>query len=329
MVQAKLTFEKEAASVGVGMRDYCTDNGIYTCKEFSAELLSKGQGIKHSGVGGHHHNTVAENSIKTIVRTARTMMIHSALRWPEHNESELWPLALSHAVSLHNSTPHMLSRLSPAEIWSRSKSSHSGLLNAHPWGCPVYVLKPQLQDGGKLPKWEPRSRRGQYMGVSPLHASTVGLIRNLSTNRISPQFHCVYDNDISTVHSAEGEPPAEWNDMLIFDRFKSDYDDTDFVPELSDEWLTPVEVADRQRQEQARRDGASNDGPAPQRAPVDDEPPQRAPSPQAPDAPSQRAPDAPSQKAPDPQAPPEAPVDLPFEDAFMDLPPDEAPAAPL
>jgi hypothetical protein len=79
-VQAKLQFEKEAASVGVGVRDYCTDNGVYTSKEFNAaELSAKGQGIKHSGVGGHHHNAVAENSIKTTVRTARTMMIHSAL----------------------------------------------------------------------------------------------------------------------------------------------------------------------------------------------------------------------------------------------------------
>jgi hypothetical protein len=52
----------------------------------------------------------------------------------------------------------------------------------------VYVLQPRLQDGGKVPKWEPRSRQGQYMGSSPLHASTVGLIRNLRTNHISPQF---------------------------------------------------------------------------------------------------------------------------------------------
>jgi hypothetical protein len=75
----------------------------------------------------------------------------------------------------------------------------------------------------------------------------------LGTNRISPQFHCVYDNDFSTVHSAEGEPPAEWNDMLIYNRFKSDYDDTNFVPDLDAEWLTPVELATRQQLEESRR----------------------------------------------------------------------------
>ena len=70
-VQAKLRFEREAAAVGVHVRAYCTDNGVYTSKEFVAELASKGQGIKHSGVGGHHHNGVAENAIKNSVRTGR------------------------------------------------------------------------------------------------------------------------------------------------------------------------------------------------------------------------------------------------------------------
>jgi hypothetical protein len=201
-VQAKLRFERKAAAVGVQIRAYCTDNGIYTSKEFTAELASKGHGIKHSGVGGHHHNGVAENAIKHAVRTARTMMIYAALRWPEHNHEDLWPLALSHAVHLHNEIPNQASRLRPHEILARSKSSFSALVNAHPWGCPVYVLQPRLQDGGKVPKWEPRSRQGQYMGSSSLHASTVGLIRNLRTNHISPQFHVVYDDLFETVHAS-------------------------------------------------------------------------------------------------------------------------------
>jgi hypothetical protein len=162
-------------------------------KEFATGLVSKGQGIKHNGVGGHHHNGVTENAIKHTVHTARTMLIYSAFRWPEHNERHMWPPKLSHAVHLHNELRSMTSRLAPHEIWSRSKSSYSTLLNSHLWGCPVCdVLQPQLQDGGKpLPKWEPRSRQGQDMGASPLHASTVGLIRNLRTNHVSPQFYIV------------------------------------------------------------------------------------------------------------------------------------------
>ena len=102
------------------------------------------------------------------------------------------------------------------------------------------------------------------MGASPLHASTVGLIRNLHTHRISPQFHCVYDNGFHTVHSAEGEPPTEWPEMFIFNRFRSDYDDTDFVPELADEWLDPMEVIARQQLEHSPRlNPASQDGRTP------------------------------------------------------------------
>jgi len=70
-------------------------------------------------------------------------------------------MALSHAAHLYNHTPKAaLGNLSPMEIFTGSKSNHSQLLNAHTWGCPVYVLDPRLKDGKKIPKWEPRSRRG-------------------------------------------------------------------------------------------------------------------------------------------------------------------------
>ena len=101
-VQAKLQFEREAAAVGIHVKEYCTDNGIKNSEEFPTELILKGKAIYHSDVGGHHHNGVAENAIKNVVRTSLTMMIHGALRWPEHNENDLWPLALSHVVHLHN-----------------------------------------------------------------------------------------------------------------------------------------------------------------------------------------------------------------------------------
>ena len=82
-------------------------------KDYMKELVKDGQTIKHSSVGGHHHNGVAENAIKNVVRKARTMMIHAALRWPECSEKSLWPMALSHAVHLHNHASKMDSGLSP------------------------------------------------------------------------------------------------------------------------------------------------------------------------------------------------------------------------
>ena len=70
------------------------------------------------------------------------------------------------------------------------------------------------------------------MGKSPLQASTVGLIRNLRTHNISPQFHVVYEDAFETVHSGDDVTPDSWPDLLILTRFKSDYDESNFVPEL-------------------------------------------------------------------------------------------------
>jgi hypothetical protein len=185
-----------------------------------------------------------------------------------------------------------VSHLTPHELWSHSKSSFSATVNAHPWGCPVYMLQPRLQDGGKVPKWEPQSCQRKYMGASPLHASTMGLICNLQTNHISPQFHVIYDDLFETVHTSALETPASWPDLFTFNCFKSDYDDEDFVPTLSDKWLTPVKLSQHQQQKQVQR---SQDGVTPANdphipAPDDDNSvqPQRAPLLQ-PNA-SQRAP---------------------------------------
>lgn len=43
------------------------------------------------------------------------------------------------------------------ERWAGTNSTHSQLQNAHPWGCPVYVLDPGLQDGHKVQCWDPRA----------------------------------------------------------------------------------------------------------------------------------------------------------------------------
>jgi hypothetical protein len=59
----------------------------------------------------------------------------------------------------------------------------------------------------------------------------------------------VYDDFFETVHATEEEPPAEWNDLVTFNRFDSEYDDEDYRPELSTEWLSPEELNDRHQRE--------------------------------------------------------------------------------
>ena len=114
------------------------------------------------------------------------------------------------------------------------------MINAHTWGCPVYVLEPRLQDGQKLPKWEPRSRQAIYVGVSPMHASTVGLVLNQRTGNISPQFHLVFDDFFQTVHSDDNVEPDVWKQLVTNKKFQSAYDQDD-PPPLSNEWKTRVD----------------------------------------------------------------------------------------
>ncbi|MEO0405216.1 MAG: hypothetical protein AAF193_10125, partial [Bacteroidota bacterium] len=100
------------------------------------------------------------------------------------------------------------------------------------------------QDGQKIPKWEPRSRLGQYVRKSPLHTSTVGLIKNLNTGRISPQFHCVYDDMFETIACTHEKPPDNWEEIVVLQSHRTDWEPEhpdDPEPQLSDEWLTPDE----------------------------------------------------------------------------------------
>ena len=243
-IRSKLIFEREASLLGNKVDSYTTDNGVYTSKEFTKELERNQQTIRLSGVGAHHQNGPAENAIKNISRKARVYMFHAALRWPDHYSKSLWPLAMTYSVHMHNQTPRKQDGLCPIEIWSQAKSDYSFLKNAHPWGCPVYVLDPRLQDGFKIPRWEPRSRRGIFVGFSPLHASTVGLILNPNTNRISPQFHCIYDDYFETVHHKGDRPPPVWEDLVINSRFRNELEEDVVIEDTWDEPATSVAPQD-------------------------------------------------------------------------------------
>ena len=89
------------------------------------------------------------------------------------------------------------------------------LKDYHVWGAPVYVLHPTLQQGKKIPRWQPRARRGLFLGFSPEHSSNVPLILNLKTGSILPQYHDL-DDYVSQIHLDDDTPAI-----------------------LADEWLTP------------------------------------------------------------------------------------------
>ena len=120
---------------------------------------------------------------------ARTMMLHSAIHWPEVTDAALWPMAVQHAVYLHNYVPDPLTGLAPIDVFSRTCWPQKRLLDLHVWGCPVYVLDKSLADGKKIPRWKPSSQHMVNTGHSPKHTSTVPLVLNPSA-----QYNVVFDD---------------------------------------------------------------------------------------------------------------------------------------
>jgi hypothetical protein len=259
-LRGKHAFEREARSCGVEIKSYRGDNGVYRTREFMKDLLIRGQAIKFSGVGAHHQNGVAERAIRTITESARTMILHAAIHWPDSVTLDLWPMAMDYAVYLWNRMPRQDSGLAPIELFCGVKMDLKILRTARVWGCPVYVLDPMIQDGKKLPKWKPKSRRGQFLGMSRRHASTIGLIRNVRTGSISPQFHVVYDEWFTTLPSRgvldDHQVPDEWIDLLTYSRERitplDNMDEANRPPPLSEEWLDQEELEERRRLEQQR-----------------------------------------------------------------------------
>ncbi len=201
-IRAKKAFEQVMSSYGVTVLHYHTDNGVFTAAEFHKELADNKQGLTLSGVGAHHQNAMAERSIGVLFNMARTMMLHAKLRWPKAVTAKLWPMALKHAEYLVNHVPAK-NHVCPMDLIQGSHIPRDHLRNLHVWGAPAYVLHPKLQDGSKIPKWDPRSRQGLHLGWSPLHASSVPLVLNLTTGHVSPQFHVVFDDWFTTVSTEE------------------------------------------------------------------------------------------------------------------------------
>ena len=92
------------------------------------------------------------------------------------------------------------------------------LKSFHTLFFPVYVLDGRAQSTGcpGPPKGGPSSCIGVYLGHSPFHTGSVGLVFNRTTGQISTQFHAVFDDNFSTVpYMNAGTIPPNWYDLVI------------------------------------------------------------------------------------------------------------------
>ena len=98
-VKEKQTFEREAQSQGVVIKEYHTDNGIFNSSDFMEELLEKQQNIRFSRAGTSHKNGAAERAIKTLVTMASTTMMHAVFTCPEDTlYTNIWPPILNDEI---------------------------------------------------------------------------------------------------------------------------------------------------------------------------------------------------------------------------------------
>jgi hypothetical protein len=248
-IRAKQAFEQLSMHSGVVIASYLTDSGAFKANAFVQHIREHSQRIHYCGANAHHKNGVAERAVKSVSNMARALILHASTHWKDGIDSSLWPMAVTYATHLYNHLPNAQG-LCPADIFTGSTVPRHRLKDIHVWGCPIYVLDPHLQSGQKLPRWEPRSRRGVFMGFSSLHSSEVPLVLNLQTGSITPQYHVVFDDLFSTVSSIEREidPPANWADLCLENTTyipvessseSTSPDVSSSVPFLDLEWLSP------------------------------------------------------------------------------------------
>lgn len=324
-IQGKHKLERFMDSLGIKVTSYRGDNHPFGSAAFLKDLKLQDQTITYSGVGAHFQNGVAERALQTITYWARAMMMHQLLNWPDQFDPTLWPFALEHAAYLWNNMPKQGSRYTPLELLARTKSGPSPLQQARVWGCPAFVLDPKLQDGHKLPKWKPRSRIGMYLGASPTHAPTVGRILSLSTGKITPQYHVMFDELFTTVAGYGTDEVLDselWDNMLKLGSLQNNLDPTevddaatpfqelfdDFVHEVDD----PLDDADTNSTTSSTSDSSSSsDEPSPTVELILDSPSLGTAVPRGVDTDADAndiAPQEPFQPEPEPSSPsPEAP----------------------
>jgi hypothetical protein len=176
---------------------------------------------------------------------ARAIILHSSIHWNDGTNASLWPQAVTYAARIYNNTPK--DGVCTADIFTGSVVPPHRLLDLHVWGCPLYVLDPKIQQGKKLPRWEPRSRRGIFLGLSQQHASEVPLVINLGTGSVTAHFHVVFDDLFTTVPSIERdtEPHEHWEELCLENSTHVilDYPSN----KLNDEWMTEEELEVKRR----------------------------------------------------------------------------------
>ena len=66
-----------------------------------------------------------------------------------------------------------------------------------------------------MSRWEPTGRSRVYLGHYHFHSGSVELVLNIITGYVSPQYHVVFDDNLSTVdHMRKGTILGNWKNLV-------------------------------------------------------------------------------------------------------------------
>ena len=208
-IKGKEQYEQHMKDLGHNVQAYHADNGIFAANKWRQHCRNRGQALTFAGVGAHHQNGVAERKIRDLQDLARAMLLHAQDKWPGAITSNLWPYAIRMANDLNNNTPLIRDNdddnRSPYQRVSGS-TVDINVSHWHTFGAPVYPLLAHLQQEPRIhDKWATRTKDhpGIYLGHSPQHARTIGLVLDTLTGLTSPQFHVVVDDRFDTVSQTD------------------------------------------------------------------------------------------------------------------------------
>ena len=216
-LEAKKAFEAYARAHGVTIQHYHADNGRFADNLFINDVKASHQTISYCGAYAHFQNGKAEKRIRDLTESARTQLWHAISRWPPATSIHLWPYAIRHANDIRNSLNIDQDNLSPLEKFTGVPVAPN-LKHQHTFACPVYALDRGLQSGKKIPKWNPRSRLGLYLGNSPRHSRSVSMVLSLNTGLVSPMYHVDHDDFFETVRPSTGNSTTHslWQQLAGF-----------------------------------------------------------------------------------------------------------------
>ena len=94
VIEVKQAFEEYCMALGVAIKHYHTDNGIFACKAWQEHCGASHKGFTYAGVNAHHQNGRVERYIRSLQELARCTLVHAHHRWPSAITANLWPYAV-------------------------------------------------------------------------------------------------------------------------------------------------------------------------------------------------------------------------------------------